>query len=121
MAIIKITLTEEHIKIITNFRISQLGDESVVINTKDLLVNNSVVEGIALLLDKFDEHIEGSEVEVEGRRYPTELEDYFWDLYSYITDNLQYIEIILHQFVSTGIKPGTYRCVDNIMIWEFIS
>jgi hypothetical protein len=43
-----------------------------------------------------------------------------YGMHSYIIDNLEYIEEIVHQFCARGgVREGTYKCKSNQRIWEF--
>lgn len=78
-----------------------------------------VLEDIALLIGKWNEAIPGTELETGGRRYPQELEDYMFELYQYIVDNMVYIESLVHTFCTKGgLTPGTYTCHSNELDWK---
>lgn len=80
-----------------------------------------VLEDVALIIGKWNDFIPGTEYEPTGRRYPEELEEYMYDLYEYIVDNMVYIESLVHMYCCKGgLKPGVYKCVDYLLDWEFL-
>lgn len=126
MAVISVTLTEDMLKLIShiNFtKIPDLTDETQEKMTWGLDFNSLyggsyVFEDIAYILGRYDEHIAGTEEDPMGVAFPQELEDYMWKIHSYVLDNIQYIEALVHQFVNKGgLTPGTYRSKSNENIW----
>ena len=167
MAIKKITLTEDHIKLIKciNFERFNFDDKEKIEDLRKLALslelksnpdkatksyNDTVIndirnfdspsrygwgidqwnmyggtfilEDIALVLGKFDQAVPGTEESPLGRQFPKELEDYMWSLHGYICDNMEYIMSLIFQYAfDGGLTPGTYKCIDNLKIWEKIS
>lgn len=126
MAKKKITLTDEHILLISHFTFGELPnleDEDNEYPTYGLDLNSLyggsyVNEDISYILGKYDEHVPGTEESAEGPRFPEELENHFSELHSYILENLGDIEEIVHQFVGKGgITPGTYVSRNNQHFW----
>ena len=103
MAIKKLTLTEDHIKLIralnpVKFEFEDADDRS-----------------------HFEESLPGTQDDFAGRRYPKEKEDYMLELYSFFEENMLYIESLVHQFCDKGgLTPGTYKCIDYQLNWEKI-
>ena len=80
-----------------------------------------VMEDVALILDHFGDFIPGTEESPMGKRYPKELEDYFWESYLFIVENLVLIINLIFYYVDKGgITPGTYKVNTKDMIWEKI-
>lgn len=79
-----------------------------------------VMEDVALILGKFDKFIPGTEDSPLGRQYPKELEDHFWDLYTYIWTNLTYImKMLLYYCNRCGLQAGTYTYDTKTNEWDF--
>lgn len=139
MALKKITLTEDHIKLISNIRFETFMFDGITsppsfwsmlnasINTgRNVFLQDNMgwgidqyspwggyrpIEDIALILGKWDEVIEGTEEDPMGRRYPEELEKYFLEIYHDIVDNMEYILSLVFTYSSKGgLTPGTYKC-----------
>lgn len=80
-----------------------------------------VMEDVALILGHFGDFIPGTEESPMGKRYPKELEDYFWESYLFIVENLVLIINLIFYYVDKGgITPGTYKVNTKDMIWEKI-
>lgn len=132
MARLKVVLTEEHLKLIKNFRIQKLNELNVKngiedwtdkyygIDTYGLFHGSHLYEDMAQILGVADQVIKGTEEDIDGPKYPKELMDNFIELDEYILDNILNIEEIVHQFSSEGgLKPGIYTCKDNEHIWKY--
>lgn len=90
------------------------------IDKYNLFGGTYVLEDVALIIGKWGEFIPGTEFEPSGRRYPEELEEYMYGLYEYIVDNMVFIESLVHTYaMKGGLKPGTYKCIDYELDWEF--
>lgn len=129
MGLIKLTLTEDICKLIAciqhekkEIKLKEDDDRKQItyaIDINSLFGGDYVLEDIAFILEKQDQVIEGTEEDPIGPSYPKELEDYMWDLYHTIFNNLQNIEEIVHQFAfKGGVTPGTYICKDWQHYWE---
>lgn len=142
MAFKKITLNEDHLRLISNFRFGEISDwNSVGILTDEGDVKTDFVEGktygldlnnlyggsylledISYLIGKYDEHIEGTEEDPEGVDFPEETKEYMVGLHTYIIENIEDIEALVHQFTfKGGLTPGTYRSKNNTEIWERVN
>lgn len=130
MAVLSVTLTDDMIKLISRFNFEKFPVKDSWENNKSLtwgidinsLYGGSFVfEDISYILGKYDEHIEGTEFDALGPQFPKELEDYMWEIHSYILEHLQDVEEIIHQFCRVGVKAGTYKCKSNERIWEFVN
>lgn len=121
MAIKKIKITEDKLRLISNLNFQQFEIEK---NSSDahcrwgidqysIFGDGFLFEQVALCIGKFDRFIKGTEEDYNGRKYPKELEDYMWSLYCEICDEMEYIESLVHYYISRGgLKIGTYKCKD---------
>lgn len=119
----KITLTEDHIKLIPFFFVQEFGDNEIGV-TKEQLFNlgSHLLEDMAMILGLSDKAIKNTTYDADGRAFDDETEQYMLELYNYIVDNLYYIELIIHQFaVKGGVTVGTYKALDNELFWEKVS
>ena len=80
-----------------------------------------LLEDIAYIIGRYDEHIDGTEENAMGPEFPDETYNYMMELHHYILDNLPYIEDLVHQFsIKGGLTEGTYKCKDYERIWTKI-
>lgn len=115
----KITLTEDHLKLIPFLFIEERGDNLITVDKTHLFsLGSHLLEDMAMILGLQDKAIKGTEEAPEGRAYPDDVEKYMLDLHSYLVDNLFYIETLIHQFATRGgLKATTYKCKDNELLW----
>ena len=119
MAKFKLTFTEEHINLIKNFRTRQIDDANYSIDTYDLFGGTYLYEDMAYILGLMDKVIPGTMEDADGPKFEEETMQHLMELDSFIVDNLQHIEDILHQFCTEGIQPGvTYVCNLNEGVWH---
>lgn len=79
-----------------------------------------VMEDIALILGRYGDFIPGTEESPLGKQYPKELEDHWWDLYTYIWTNLTLIiKIVLYYSNRNGLHAGTYTYDTKTCKWDF--
>lgn len=116
--IIKLTLTEDHLKLVRMFNIVDYEEDVSIDKTAMLTVMSHILDDIALVLGLRDKAISGTEESADGAAYPDDVEKYMLDTYNYVRDNMYNIETLLHQFAVDGVKPGTYKCKDSDLIWE---
>lgn len=132
MALIKLTLTEDMLKLISNIHFGTLPDpledndmrERVVygIDYAEFYGDGFLFEKIALILGKYFEYIPGTEEDPDGAKYSKELTDYMWEIHSYIQENIDLIEELVHQFCNKGgLMPGTYVCKPYDHLWKLKS
>lgn len=128
MAFKKITLNEDHLKLISSIKFESFLFDSETKNSRfgwgidqySLFGGTYVMEDVALVLGQFDKYIKGTEEDPLGRQFPKELEDYWWDLYRYIVDNMEYIIDLVFTYVNKGgLSVGTYK-LDNNRKWTKI-
>ena len=120
--VIKLTLTEDHLKLIPFFFIQEVNDDIVGVTKEPLFfLGSHLLDDMAHILGLMDKAIPNSELDPNGRSFDDETEQYMLDIHKYLVDNLYYIELLIHQMaIKGGITPGTYRCLDSDFIWEKI-
>lgn len=127
MATIRLTLTEDHLKLISHFNFGEVPDitnedierPTFGLDMNSLFGGSFVLEDISYILHRYDEHIDGTEENPFGVEFPEKTTEYFYSLYNFILDNLKEIEELVHQFVADGgLTPGTYKCKANEHIWS---
>ena len=165
MAAKRITLTDEHIKLIQNinFRAFEFGEELPVqpimdamqeieamrvderkrfsglhsklfdvknrlnehndvasqngwgINQWNMFGGTYVMEDVALITGHYGEEIDDG---ANGKVYKKELEDHMWELYLYITNNMEWImKLVLWSISNGGLQAGTYKTTDKGISW----
>lgn len=123
---IKLTLTDEHLALISNLRMSKLPDnvETLEIaklgfDLNSLYGGSFVLEDISYILGCYDKHIEGTEEKAMGPEFPKELTDHMFKLHYDIMDNIENIEELVHYYSNKGgLTPGTYVCNEWEHIWS---
>ena len=114
-----LTLTEDHLKLVRFLNIEDYDDDHLVINKKEMLtMRTHILSDVALILGLKDKAIKGTENDSDGEAYPDDVEKYMLETYKYVSENLFYIETLLHQMATVGLSPGEYICRDNELIWE---
>ena len=131
---VTINLTREVIEVLPFIKISKKDDDSgVEIINKDLFWGGTVLENFMHAWGKYNDHIPGSELTEEGRRWDEELENKVWDTYNYMCDNMSDIISIVFYNVKEqlcgkydpdvaifNIRPGEYkRKTKTPGIWEY--
>ena len=116
--IIHLNLTEDHLKLVRFFNIEDNDDEFLTINKKVMLTMQShLLDDVAMILGYKGKAIKGTEEDDLGAAYPDDVESYLLETYNYVSENIYYIETLLHQHVLDGIVPGHYKAKDNELIW----
>ncbi len=119
MAIKRLKLTEEHLKLISSIKVDEMDDYNVVICKNGIYGGTHLIEDLALILGHWDEAIENTKEDADGRAFPDELEKHMLEVHTYVIDNLLLIETLVHQFAfKGGLTSGVYKCKDNELIWE---
>ena len=116
----RITLTPEHIKLISliSFNEDEKND-TLFIDKSDPYELSGRLQDIAFALGYKDKAISGTEEDPEGAAFPDDIEEHLLDVHHYIVNNLYFIETLIHQFAfNGGITPGTYMCIDTEGIWK---
>ena len=129
MAHKKITLTEDHIKLLQAIKFetfvfdgeSREGRFAWGIDQYAPWGGNFPIEEIALILGHWEDALPDSLNDWDGRKFPDELQNKFHDLYDYITDNMEYMfSLLIYYTDKGGLTPGTYKCNPRIKEWKKI-
>ena len=115
----RITLTEEHIKLISLISFNENEEEGTLfIDKDDPYELSGRLEDLALALGYKDKAIPGTEEDPEGAAFPDDIEEHLLEVHHYIVKNLYLIETLVHQLAfKGGITPGTYKCIDTEGVW----
>ena len=132
--IIKLNLTEDHIKLIPLLfikdesvrEVSMVEPENAPIHAccridKDHMycLGSHLLEDISMALGLRDKAIADTKESADGLAFPDDVEEYMLGIHKYLVDNLYNLETLIHQFViKGGIKPGVYKAQDNDLIWS---
>jgi hypothetical protein len=115
----KLTLNEDHLKLINMIRFQSDGKDKVYISRENPYILFGHLCDLALVLGLKDKEIPGTEEDPDGAAYPDDVENYILSIHHYIVDNLYDIEVLIHQMaLQGGITPGTYKCIDSEEIWS---
>jgi hypothetical protein len=115
-----ITLTEDMLKLIPFFYIQEFDDSKVGVD-KQILFNlgSHLMEDMAMILGKMDHAIPNTAEDGDGRAFDDETTDYMLEIFNYLSENIVYIESLVHQYACMGgLKAATYKCLTNEMIWS---
>jgi len=129
MAVLKVELTEDILKLVSNIHFQEVPLAPQPDDKRELITygidygslygGSYVFEDISFILGRYDEHIPGTEEDPLGVQFPREFEDYMWDMHTYIIENIDAIEELVHQFcLKGGLQPGVYTCKSNERIWK---
>lgn len=120
--ILHLHLTEDHLKLVRFLNVEDESDDVLTINKHVMLtLQTHILDDVATILGYRDKAIRGTEEDPDGSAYPDDVEKYLLDTYHYVSDNLFYIETLLHQRCTQGIIPGHYKCNDAVMLWEYVT
>ena len=116
----RLTLTEDHLKLINLIRFEDdYKNNKVSIDKINPYILSGKLEDIAFALGLSNLAIPNTEDNENGAAFPDETEEYMLGVHHYILDNIYDIEVLIHQMVlKGGITPGTYKCIDTEEIWE---
>lgn len=129
MAHKKIIITEDHIKLLQAIKFEEFVFDGETNNGRigwgiDQYApwgGNYPIEDIALILGHFGDAIPGTEDDYNGRKFPTELHNYFHNLYDDITENMEFMfSLLIYYTDKGGLTPGTYKCNPRIKEWSKI-
>ena len=116
---ISLVFTEDIIKLIKLLKVQKFSDSRVGIDNYGLYPESHLFDFMALVLGLQDHRIPGTEENPLGAEYDEETTNYLHELDSFIVENLEFIEEIIHQFCEVGIRPGKYSCLVYNRIWKF--
>ena len=113
-----LTLTTDHLKLVSCFLIENNEDSVSIDKTKMLFEQSHLLDDVSLVLGLRDKAIPNTEEDADGIAFPDEIEEYMIETYQYVRDNLYFIETLLHQMILRGgLVPGTYSCDTKLKIW----
>lgn len=127
MAYKKLNVTADHIKLLQAIKFETFVFDE---NTRNGRIGWGIdqygpwggthpIEDIALILGQWDKAIEGTEEDIDGRKFPLELENHFFDLYEDITENMPYYwNLLIYYTDKGGLTPGVYKCNPRLMEWS---
>ena len=119
--ILHLNLTEDHLKLVRFLNIEDKDDDFLKINKKVMLtMQTHILDDVAMILGLRDKAIKNTEEDADGAAYPDDVEKYLLGTYNYVSENIFYIETLLHQHVMDGIVPGKYKAKDNELIWTYL-
>lgn len=122
-----LTLNDDHIELIKHLNVVTMyspteedpEEENVVAIDKNQMFGGSgLIMDISIILGVYDQRLPHSEEEPEGPRFAPETEQRLIEAYKYVSENLYFIEQLIHQHVTEGIKAGTYRARLGDLIWQ---
>lgn len=118
MARVTLNLTEDHLKLATFLHLTN-EEKDVRINKFIMLSEQShLLDDVSLVLGLRDKMIPNTEEDADGMAFPDEIEKYMVDTYRYVSENLYWIETLIHQnILKGGVQPGTYVCDNRDKIW----
>lgn len=123
--IIRIEVTDDLLSVIPIIFLQEKfnGDsdqKTVFIDTSHIFsVGMHLLEDMAMALNIYDRAIKGTEDDPEGKAFPEEDTERMLSLHKYVTDNIFYIESLIHQYATKGgLTKGTYKAKDNELLWE---
>lgn len=118
--IVKLKLTEEHLKLIPFFFVQEFGDNEVGVSREHMYsLGSHLLEDMAVVLGLMDKAVPNTKDDVNGRAFDDETEAHLLGLHDYIVSHLYLIETLVHQFVvNGGLTPGEYKAVDSELIWS---
>ena len=115
--IIHLNLTEDHLKLVSFFNLEDRDDEIAINKNVMLTLQSHLLDDVATILGYRDRAIKNTEYDADGSAYPDDVENYLMETYKYVSDNMYYIESLLHQNALKGITPGHYKAKDNELVW----
>lgn len=122
----RITLNEDHLRLIAEINFEGFSFDSSTQNGRfgwgidqyNMFGGTYVLEDVARILGKYDEHIVGTEEDPQGVDFEDDLKQQMWDLYRYIWENMEDIlNLVLYFSNKGGLVPGTYKKQNNTELW----
>ena len=116
---IHLNLTDDHLKLVKFFNVEDINDEFVGVNKHRMLtLQTHLLDDVSLILGLRDKAIKNTQEDADGMAFPDELEEYMLKTYKYVSENIVYIESLIHQRVTEGVQAGHYVSSDRDMIWS---
>lgn len=130
MALKRVKVTEDHIKLLQAIKFesfvfdgdSRIGRIGWGVDQYGPWGGNYPIEDIALILGHWEDSIPGTENDWDGRKYPEELSNKFFELYEDITENFElYFKLLIYMSDKGGLTPGEYKCNPRLNEWTKIN
>lgn len=126
---VKIELTKDILALVSNIHFKKLPDLNS--STKQqlnwgidffgLYGGSFVLEDVSRIIGRYDEHIKDTEEDPLGVQFPKDVEDYMWSIHSYVVENIEWIEDLVHWYSNKGgLVEGTYKCKNYEKVWKYI-
>ena len=116
---LKLILNEDHIKLISSLYVDKIDDKHYGVDIDNIWGGTYLYEQMAFILGYDQFVIPETTSDPEGPRYEPEYEKKMMEYDEFITENLQSIEELIHQFsCKGGLTPGVYSCLDYVRIWK---
>jgi hypothetical protein len=78
------------------------------------------MEDLAMILGYWEQAVEGTEKDYDGRKFGLDNEVKMLEIHTYVVDNIEFIVSMLIQFATKGgLKPGLYTAIDYNLNWEY--
>lgn len=116
---ITIEFTEDIITFIKLLKPRSFSVTEVGFDVDDLYGESHLYDFMGHVLGVRDHVIDGTVENTDGAFYDRETTERLNKIDKFITENLMYIEEILHQFCTEGIKVGKYTCFKQNHIWKY--
>lgn len=124
----QLEFTDDILALVSNIHFSEmpyLKDKEFpvyAIDMNSLFGGSFILEDISRILGIYDKSvIKGTECNAMGPSFQKEDEDYMFRIATYIYDNLEDIEAILHYFSNKGgIKSGIYEYSRKTGLWTYV-
>lgn len=116
---ISLVFTEDIIKFIKLMKVERFNDNQIGFDNYELYPESHLFDFMALVLGLQEHRVAGTEENPLGAEYDEETTKYMHEIDSFIVENLEFIEEILHQFCDVGIKPGKYSCLAYQRLWKY--
>lgn len=113
-----LTLTKDHLKLASCFFIEENND-NLVINKKVMLSEQShLLDDVSLVLGLRDKMIPNTECDADGMAFPDDIEHYMVETYRYVSENIYWIELLIHQqILNGGVTEGTYEFDTTVKVF----
>lgn len=126
MALKKLTVTDEHVKLLQAVKFEEFifdgdtrnGRIGWGVDQYSPWGGNFPIEDIALILGHWDDALPGTANDYDGRKFPQELQNHLCDLYDDITENFRlYFSLLIYMSDKGGLVPGVYKCNARLNEW----
>ena len=119
MAKIKLKLTEDHIRLIKNFKFIKVNDYKIDLDVYSPYGGDNLMEDLAIILGKWENFTPGTENDYDGKKFGFEVETEMLETHMYLVDNIDFIMSLLLQFIEVGLKPGFYSTISYKIDWKY--